>query len=224
MNLQNQVGSQAVGDGVQTNSRAGNQGDLIVSELQGRFYEQCYRGSLYCFGLSNTAMVAANAIATGLGATAQPVIGVWNSSTAKNLVILQAIVNQTTIANTAVSSGGYMWVYSLGNSAITTGSLPLNCRSLVTGGSIAKAFAVSTALTGLASNLAVLRASAIGGINAAGPATAITQPINGAVENVDGSIIVPPYGVVAIMGQVSTTTISVSVSLLWGEVPILGQQ
>ena len=216
------VGPTFGGSGTAAPLRGTITGAQVVSDAHGRFQEAALQGNLYTFGLSNTALVAANAIATGLTATAQPVIGVWNPLTSgKNLVILQANVIVTTVANSAVAPGGFMWVSSVTNGAITTGSTPINCKTLVASGSVAKSYAVSTALTGLTVNLAVLRAAAIAPFNAAGAATAVSLLQGNAVDNVDGSIVVPPGGVVGIMNQVSTTTCSVSVSLLWEEIPVL---
>lgn len=215
------VGPQIAADGTQIPARGGRQGDEIVSELHGRYYEQNYRGNLYSFGLSNTALVAANAIATGVGATAQPVLGLYNPiSSGVNLVILQSTIVISTIANTAVSPGGFMWMVSANNPAVTTGSVPINSKTLLASGSQAKAFAVSTALTGLTNNLAVLRCTNVSPFNAAGAATAVSVIQGNAAENVDGSIIVPPGGCVAIMNQLSTITCSVSVGILWEEVPV----
>lgn len=219
MILQSQVGPQTAADGTLPNIRAGRSAEVIVQELHGRFYEQNFRGNMYSFGLSNTALAAANAIATGLTSSAQPVIGLYNPSTSLyNLVVLQASVVTTTVANSAVAPGGFMWVYSAGNPGVSTGSTPINAKTLVASGSSAKVFAISTALTGLTNNLAVFRGSGIASINAAGPATAISQALANTVENVDGSIIVPPGGVIALMNQVSTTTVSASVAIVWEEV------
>lgn len=221
MLIQTLVGPQISADGTTPSLRAGRSSEAIVQELHGRFYEQTFRGNVYSFGISNTALVAANAIATGVTSSAQPVVGLYNPSTSPvNLVILQASVVTTTVANTAVAPGGFMWVGSAGNTGVSTGSTPVNMKTLVASGSSGKAFAVSTALTGLTNSLATLRASGIASINAAGPATAISQSISNTVENVDGSIIVPPGGVVALMNQLSTSTISVSVSIVWEEVVI----
>ncbi len=225
MITQGQVGPQSsttsLSSGTQPASRFGNMGDQIVSELHGRFYEQNYRGGLYSFGLSNTVLAAANAIVTAVDATAKPVVGVWNPLTSgMNLVLLQAIVALTTVAGTAVSPGGFMWLGSANNGAVTTGSTPLNNKTLTASGSVAKAFAISTALTGMTNSLTVLRASSLTSINAAGPATAISQMQGVSVENIDGSLIVPPGGVVALMNQVSTTTVNLSVGLFWEEVPV----
>ena len=216
-----QVGPQVLADGSSQAFRMTKLAAVVFQELHGRFYEQNYRGNVYSFGISNTALVSANAIVTGVSTAAQPVIGVWNPlSSPVNLVLLQASVTVTTVANTMVAPGGFMWLVSAGNGAVSTGSTPINCKALVAAGSYAKAFAVSTALTGLTNSLVVMRAASFSPPNAAGvsPAVSLTQGIS--VENVDGSIIVPPGGVAAIMNQVSTTTVSVSSGLLWEEVPI----
>lgn len=216
------VGPQFGGTGTGVPFTANLTGAQRMTQGHGQFMDAALGNRLFTFGLSNTALVAANAIATGLTATAQPVIGLWNPLTSGiNVAILMAIVNTTTVANTAVSPGGFMWVFSAANGAISTGSTPINCKTLTASGSLCKAFAVSTALTGLTANLAVLRASSMNSVNAAGPATAIHQPTNNPVELVDGGIIVPPGGVIGIMNQVSTTTVSVSVGLVWEEIPNL---
>jgi hypothetical protein len=199
----------------------GEFGDELVTELMPRYYENTYRGNTYTFGISNTALVAANAIATGVTATAQPIIGVWNPLTSLvNLVILKLFLNITTIANTAVSPAGFMFLTNTGQSAISTGSTPINCKTLVAAGSSAKAFAISTALTGMVGSLVVLHPTGINTIQAAGPATAAPQPSNFGLEEIDGSIIIPPGGVLAIMGQASTTTISVNSGMKWAELPV----
>lgn len=217
------TGVQKVGDGAMPIARGGNLGDRMVSDLHPRFYEQNLRGKVFTFGISETAFVAANAIATGVDATAIPVIGLWNPSfNPVNLVILQANVVIGQIQNTAVALGGLMWMYSAGNSLISTGSIPFLLRNFQsTGVSNAKAFAMSTLLTGLTNNLAVLRAAAITPIlNAAGEATAKHRFQGSCCDAADGSLFVPPGGVLAIMNQVSTTTLSASVSIIWEEVPI----
>ena len=56
---------------------------------------------------------------------------------------------------------------------------------------------MSTALTGLVSSIVILRPSPITILNAAGASTAITQPQGVSEDRVDGSIIVPPGGVLS---------------------------
>lgn len=216
------VGPQNNSDGTINIVRTGKQGELTASQVHGRFYEQAYRGNLFTFGGADTALAAVNAVGT-TGATAKPVIGLWNPLTSgKNLVILRAMVVFSTIGGTAVAPAGLLWVYSTGNGAVSTGSAPVACN-LSTAGSLTRGFATGTALTGLTNALALLRAAAIGPcLNAAGPATAITQPQANLVEEVDGSIIVPPGGVIAIQvgADVSAHASNVSTGILWEEVPV----
>jgi hypothetical protein len=223
MLLQGQVGQQQLGDGSLGSARLGRNGELIKSDLHGRFYEQAVRGNLFSFGSSDTALAAVHAIAT-TGATAKPVVGLWNPpNSGKNLVVLQANVVMSTVGATGVNPAGLHWVYSTGNLVVTTGSTPVNLGSLYAAGSVAKAFAMATALTGLTNALKYLRASAMcPGLNAAGPATAITQPQNCTIENLDGQFIVPPGGVIALQvgADVSANASNLSSGITWEEVAV----
>jgi hypothetical protein len=217
------MGPQANAKGTNGPVRIDQLGDLVNSELHGRFYLSNYWQNLFTMvGVSNTALVAANAIATGVTSTAQPVIGIWNpTGSGFNLVILKAILQLATVAGTAVNPGGFMWCVQTNQGGLTLGSVPYNTKTLLQAGSVAKTFSVSVALTGLVGSLAVLRASELSaGLNAAGAATAVSIAQSNPIENIDGGIIVPPGGVLALMNQVSTTTVSVSTGLLWEEVPI----
>jgi hypothetical protein len=224
MILWGQVGQNVQSVGSNPPIRQGRLSDVIVSELHGKFYEQNYNNNLFtAVGVSNTALVAANAIATGLTATAQPVIGIYNPAGSQvNLSIIKAYLTVSAIANTAVAPGGFMWCVSSSNAApLTLGSIPYNCKTLVQGGSSAKTFSVSQALTGLSNPLVAIRASEITtALNAAGAATAVSIPQGQSVEYLDGAFIVPPGGVLALMNQVSTVTMSVSTGLLWEEVAL----
>lgn len=206
-------------DGAVNPWRNDRQGAGVVTDAHLRLHEANFRGTLYTFGATDTALAAANAIATGVTSSAQPVIGLWNPLTSGvNLVVYKAMINTTTVANTAVSPAGFMWLVSTGQAAITTGSTPFNCKSLMQAGSSAKAFACSTALTGLSGSLVSMRGAAITSQNAAGPGTAIHQAYPCIEEMVDGSLIVPPGGVLCIMNKTSTVTVSVNTSITWEEV------
>lgn len=225
MQLFGQVGapSQSLGVG-STNVpfRQGQLGDMVVSELNGRFYEQAYRGNLYSAGTLAVNALSANTIT--LTATATPILGVWNPSTSTaNLVILQAslqcFINSLT---SGAGPGAFVWAWSVGNTAISTGTTPINRKTLTAAGSQAKGL-VNTALTGLTNNLVIYE-----GADLQAPAgvtyttigsTSVSIPIGG-VQNFDGSIIVPPGGVLALLNTTSCTTFSVVGRLLWEEVPL----
>ena len=189
-----------------------------TSQSFAQYYDANVRGNVYTFGISNTPLVSTNAVATGVTATSRPVIGLWNDvGTGKNLVVLNATVVAATVDNSAVAPGGFTWYKDVAETVISTGSTPVNCSTLASSGSVAKAFAMSTALTGLVGSLSILRPSPITILNAAGPGTAITQSQGVSEDRIDGSIIVPPGGVLSLMNMISTTTVDLSVSITWAE-------
>lgn len=223
MLVQGTTGPVNFGDGVNPPLRQGRQGDVIVSALHGEMYEQNYRGNLYFTG--HTALTALSANTISLTATTTPILGLWNPlSSTVNLVVLHAMLN--VVANNLTSGaapGGLMWAVSSGNGAISTGLTPYNAKSLIAAGSQARGFAGATALTGLTNNLVIAA-----GANFTSPSgltyttlasTALLQPFGG-FENFDGSLIVPPGGVLALLNTVSSTVFSAYGRILWEEVPV----
>lgn len=217
-----QVGPAVVADGVTTQPvRQGKAGDIIVSELHGRFYEQTYRG--YVYGNGPTTLTALSANTITLTATTTPILGVWNPLVSSvNLVILQATI-AAGINNAASTGGGaFVWATSTGNAALTLGTAPFNHKTLTSAGSQAKGLAF-IALTGLTNNLVVQEAADFPTptiITTAAVSTAIQTPTVAYTQNIDGSIIVPPGAVLALLNVTSTTTISVTGRLLWEECPL----
>jgi hypothetical protein len=117
-----------------------------------------------------------------------------------------------------------LWAFSLANAAISTGTVPINAKSLSSSGSFCKVFG-GAALTGMTGTLAALCGSVLGGgaaYNASLLATAagfMTQALP-TVENIDGSIIVPPGGVLALLCNTTPVAHSAVSGLTWEEVPI----
>lgn len=219
------VGPQILTDGSDTEIRLGKAADVIVSELQGRFYESNYRGALFSDGLTLTAINNVTYTTGTLGATVTPIAGVYNpAGSGKNLVILQAQLAVATTALTATGGGPYVWATSLTTAPITTGNNPLNRATLQQTGSVAKGLA-NVAPTGLTPNLAVRFASALGGgsaynISFVGTAAGMQTQLQAFVENFDGSLIVPPGGVLALLATTTPVAQSAASGLLWAEVAI----
>lgn len=218
--IQGNVGVQNQSDGAQNViSRFGRQGDQMTSLLHGRFYEQTYRGNIFANG--TVALVALSANTISLTATTTPILGVYNPyGSGVNLVILQAALSSGVNNTAAVGPGAFVWATSTGNTVISTGSTPF---SRLLGGTAARGKGLAgVALTGLTNNLVVAHASDFPSPNVitttAIPTTA-TTPMISMSSQVDGSIIVPPGGVLALLNTVSTTTISVYGRLVWEEVP-----
>jgi len=220
-----QVGPSILNDGVGTQPfRQGRLGEQIVQQLHGRFYEQAMRGNLYSIGCSPTALSAATIALTASG---QPIVGLWNPLTSGvNAVILQASLVDFINNVTSVALGGFVWASSLNNAAMTAGLNPFNRKTLANAGSAVKAFSLSTAslLTGLTTTpLVVFEAAefntASGLLTTTVSAATPTPSVSG-VQQFDGSLIVPPGGVLGLFNTVSVTTHTVSARLLWEEVPV----
>lgn len=222
MLVQLEVGPQVVSDGAFPVARGGKGGEQIIQQLHGRYYEQVARGNVFSIGSSITAL-SANTI--GLTASGTPIVGVWNPSTsAVNLVMLQAAL--TCVANNLTSGAGpgvFAWAASIGNTAISTGSNPVNRKTLASSGSAAKGFPGGVALTGLTNNLAIFEGADLpspSGLTYTTIGSTALMPGFSGVQNFDGSLIVPPGGVLALVNTTSTTVFSVASRLMWEEVPL----
>jgi hypothetical protein len=222
------VGVQNNPDGAQyIVGRAGRQGETMVSELHGRFYEQTLRGNIYSGGMTAVTSINAATFTTATtGATATPIVGLWNpTSSGVNCVVLQASLGVSITAATNTGAGGFVWMVSTGNSAITTGNAPINRRALIATGSLSKVFG-GAALTGMTGTLAAIAGSALNGGSGANfsfVGTAVGQATmapTASVENFDGSLIIPPGGVLALMCTTTPVAHSAVSGMLWEEVPV----
>jgi hypothetical protein len=221
-----QVGPEVAADATSPPLRQGRSGEAIVQELHGRFYESNFRAAVFSDGMGVTSISNATFTVGGIGATTTPVTGVWNPSTSPvNLVILQATLGVIMTALQATGGGPFVWASSVGNAALTLGTTPLNRKTLVAAGSFAKGLS-GVALTGITNPLTVKFGSALSGGSAvtaaflATQAGAQTQVPTGGVENFDGSLIVPPGGVLALLIGTTPVAHSAASSLVWEEVPI----
>lgn len=189
MYSQGLVGAQQVGDGSQPILRVGNQGDQIVSQLHGRFFEQAKRGNL--FVLANQAAVSNTA---GLATTFTGLAVANPSGSGKNLVLLHAGVGQ-------VAAGAAAAVGIMTGSGAAAGSLtPRNC--LVGGGaSVANGTNSATIATPVLERVF----GTIGSLATTGYGL---QP--GLQYQADGSLVVPPGFFFA-----SYTSAALTSALIW---------
>lgn len=219
--VKGQVGPQLLQDGTEQSFRQLRDGSMAVAQAHGRFYEPTYRGNVYSIGASITAL-SANTIS--LSSTTTPIIGIWNPTTSiVNCVIMQAAI--TVVSNNLTSGAGpglFVWASSLANSAITTGSTPFNRKTLASSGSYAKGFPF-VALTALTNNLVINEVADFpspSGLTYTTIASTTLMPGFQATQHFDGSLIVPPGGVLALLNTTSCTTFSAASRLLWEELPL----
>lgn len=220
------VGPVTAADSSFNTARGDRSGALMVADAHSRFQESAYRNQLFSAGMTVTSIANATFTTATLGATATPIIGLWNpTSSGKNCVILQVRVQLVNTAATTTSPGAFMWSTAVNQSAISTGITPLNRFSLATSGAVAKGFA-NTALTGLSGNLTVQEAAGLqpaNGSNYSQVGTAVgfaAGGVNLLVESIDGAFIIPPGGVLSLQCTTTPVAISAASSLLWEEIPV----
>ena len=221
-----QGGSQGLPTGTTQTGSLDKQGGILVSELNGRFYGLNYNGNLFSGGMTTTSISNATFTTATLGATGTPIVGVWNpAGSGVNLVILQAVMTLTITAATTTGPGTFQWCSSTGNlAAITTALQPWSRKTLLQSGSLARNVS-GVALTGLTNNQAVMHASSLAGGSSANfsfVGTAVGQATVQvtAVENLDGSIIVPPGGVLSLLCTTTPVAHSAGTAMLWAEIPV----
>lgn len=189
----------ATASGGQSVSRAGAQGDLIVSELHGATYEQAYRGNV--FAVANQAAVSTsttlNTTFTGL-AIANP------AGSGVNLVILKFMVAQFAVATAAVVS-------IAGGLGVAAGTLvPKN--ALV--GSVSSSKATASAGATITAPVLLRPVASTGSLATTGYGLAPSI-----VYNCGGDLIVPPGSFVCSDTSIATTS-ALIFGFVWEEVPI----
>lgn len=221
------VGPVLGGTGTNTPFTSDITGAQRVTQAHGRFQEPALRGGLYSAGMTTTSIANVTFTTATLGATATPIVGVWNPlNSGKNLVILQARLQVVVTAATATGGGAFMWCTAVNQSAISTGITPLSRLSLAASGAVGKGYA-NTALTGLSGNLTIQEASGlqggvIGNFSQVGTAVGfVPAPGSALIDAIDGAFVIPPGGVLALLCTTTPVALSAASSILWEEVTLL---
>jgi hypothetical protein len=198
MNIQSLTGQQNNAVGTYVNQRAGRQGDLIVSELHGRYYEQTLNGNM--FSCANQAAVTTstslNTTFTGL-AIANP------TGSGVNLVM-----SKFTCAEFAVGAAAVISV-AVGAGA-AAGSLTIRNRMWAGAASKATASAGAT----IAAPILVMPCGQTGSVATTG--YGLSQ---GIVVDFEGSLIIPPGYFICSDTSIATTS-SLIFGFSWEEVPV----
>ena len=196
------------GDGQSTlDTRLGQQGDLVMSELHGRYYEQAVRKNVY-FSLCV-------ARATSLPATASIGSIVFNPpDSGVNLAISkwqsQVIATSATLTGIGLAVGYQPTTPTTVTAADATGSTYLTQPTLLTGK--AKAYAIATVL--VAPVMVAMLHHNTAAINTVG--------IDQASGDFEGQLIVPPGGFICFAATGAAAAASGHTSWIsWEEVPTL---
>lgn len=209
-----QTGIQNNGDGSLVNARAGKQGETIVSELHPRLYETNYRGNVFSLPLITAAAVTAYSGA----AAGTPMIAVYNPiGSSKNLVVLSAAYANAVAASAAgtVVFGLYAGVQTTVPISATANAAPVKMSTMTQSGSVALGY-TNTALTGGVAATAFIPLGSYYWATAAGAALVTSA----APAAIDGQLIIPPGGYVALGGNAALTSATWNGALIWEEVPV----
>jgi hypothetical protein len=189
--------------------RQSNYGDLIISELNGRYYEQSVRGNV--FVACQTAGTTAIALTTG-GATftlSNP------NNSGKNLVLLDLVLTiEAQTANTQQVSFYLAGAVMGATQTYTTKLTPYSNLIVGTAASPTGVPAVSTTFSGTAVPIRYICS-----ISQAATATTGVVTICSVKDDIGGAVIVPPGSYVGIYGLTGTTIAdaTIAASLTWAE-------
>lgn len=203
--IQGQVGPQAVSDGSQPVSRMGKLGELVVSELQPRYYEQAYRKNLF---LAHAILTAPVIYSTAAG-TGGPLI--WNGSQTTNVVLLAAGLSSSVVTTVA---GGLGLTGNTGQTAAPTSTTAIDTRAncFIGGGASASTpYRVGTVAVAGAFFFPLAQFHT-------GALTVDTTLMTWI--DLGGVIIVPPNSWVSLAGSATLSTLQVNAALLYTEVPV----
>lgn len=199
-----QVGPQLLADGNKNQARGGRTGEVIVSELHGRYYEQAFRGNL--FTATNQ---AAQAVSVALATTYTGLCISNPIGNSKNLVMLSASF-ALSVAPAAIASVHLIAGFS-GTTAVahTTPLVAPGVQSCVIGGQQRATANADSAATIINPGYLV---PLIGGFTAAAlPASPVVT------VDLGGQFIVPPGGWIAIGALTAVTGFG---GFTWEEVGI----
>ena len=212
MLIQGQVGApqaQSIPAGTTPPIRQGQLGDVIVSEVHGRYYETNYRGALFSTYINalTVASTHASPIASGTGTA---IIGIYNpAGSGKNVSIVR--VQQATTSGTP---GGPLLWNTIPNPQNITASFTAAYSNfnLAQQGSVTRIFN-NSALTGSTAGVAFRTA----GGSAAVAATGVILTYS---EELAGDLLVTPGSMVALAATAAGTSHVISCFVEWEEIPV----
>jgi hypothetical protein len=213
MLIQGQVGpssAQSVQPGSTPAVRLGQQGDLIASELHGRYYEATYRNTVFMTWVNAVTLTSNHAtpIAAGSGT---PIISLYNpAGSGKNISLIRVQQSHTS----GTPAGPLIWNIIPNPQNIT--AIPNvqanNMSTLAPSGSVAKIWN-NIAITGSTVGTTFRNA---GGMDT----TATGAGIASYVEEYAGTFFVPPGSMIALACTGAGSTNIINAWLEWEEVPI----
>jgi hypothetical protein len=182
----------------------GQQSDMFVSQLHGSKYSQAARGNIF-FGANQSGVTTSVALATTY-------VGLCLSNPAGNTnnLVVRKVNAIFAVAQAALTSIGLITGYAGGG--ITAHTTPVTPRSGLVG-------STAIAATGKLDAACTLVGTPVWARWMSAGATATSDPQVG--EEIDGGLVIPPGGYVAIGTLVASPSSGFLGSMEWEEVPVL---
>lgn len=200
------TGPLTLADGAESVLRTGKGGELVVTELHGRYYEQAYRGNMFYSTCTAKTLVAANTTYTGHL--------IWNGSnqtgTGVNLVLNKIMigVSVTSASMTGIALGqSYQPAAPTGLTAATAVG---NCKI---GGAAAQGLSYAAAtITNAGTNICPIFHNTAA-INTVG--------VDQVYVDLEGAVVIPPGYIVQLLALGAASAASaVTSAIFWEEVPV----
>jgi hypothetical protein len=209
---QNIVGQPASGSAnAILSGRAGQLGDVIMSELHGRYYETTYRNNSFLLSVSTAAAVTAFSGAAG----GTPMLAIFNpSGSGRNAVLNKVSVGNVVAASAAGTVSFALWFGATAAITQATTVTPWNMGTQLQSGSVVTGFR-NVALTSSTAASNAIALSSYYWATAAG----VGLVSNGIID-LEGAVIVPPGSYCALGGSAALTSATWIGSLQWEEVPV----
>jgi hypothetical protein len=189
--------------------RQGNYGEVVVTELHGRYYENSIRGNVFC--ACQTAAAAAIALAAG-GAT----LTLSNPNNSQKNLILQEIV-LTIEAQTAATQQVSFYIGGAVMGATQTYTTKLNPYSNIVVGTAAAPTGIPAVSTTFSNTAVPYRY--VCSISQAATATTGVTTVCSVKDDIGGAIIIPPGSYIGVYGLSGGTLANASIasSIVWAE-------
>lgn len=201
-----QVGPQIGSDGTVIPNRAGRLGDAMVSELNGRFYEQASRGRLF---LANAIVTAPVIFSTAAG-TGGPLV--WNPPTSGVNLSVLAITCGITVVTTVAAALGLTG--NTGQTSAPTSTTAIDGRtSALVGGqaSVSTPYRIGTPTNagGFFFPLLNLHTGAL-----------TVDSLGLGFIDVGGAVVCPPGSWVSVAASATATTTVAQLGMVYAEIPV----
>ena len=206
--------SAATPDGSTATINLGRANELLVAEIHGKYYTQCYRGNVYY------ATTTAAGVAIITSSTLTPTYSLWNpAGSGKLMVPIALMVAWGTVTSVA---GGVVWTATTnaGSSISTTAPMvafgsgsALNAN--LGSGKVSVVRAATGGTTTLVAAPTLFRTT---GISVGSTALAAGTAWWVAREDYDGSMIVPPNNAIHVMASTALAA-TCCITTAWLEVP-----